>query len=229
MEFYLIKYRVTTANVISNAIETYLSEEDADAKYYENLADAISNNKLKYVMLSIIDSDGNDIKHTSITSPGEVPITEKYCLIEYTSKVDGTVLDTFSIYDDLDSAKNKMVEDQTLAKNDETINSLTSIILNTTGIIELTEIINGGGHLDYGAKYLAFVNKTKNDSTLNPSITRYDTLEAAKTSVYRLISNSINDTTLFYIDCRIMSSTGETILHERKSCKGRIPVENENE
>ena len=196
MEFYLIKYRVTTANVISNAIETYLSEEDADAKYYENLADAIS---------------------------------EKYCLIEYTSKVDGTVLDTFSIYDDLDSAKNKMVEDQTLAKNDETINSLTSIILNTTGIIELTEIINGGGHLDYGAKYLAFVNKTKNDSTLNPSITRYDTLEAAKTSVYRLISNSINDTTLFYIDCRIMSSTGETILHERKSCKGRIPVENENE
>lgn len=225
MKFYLIKYRVTIANVISNAIETYDSIEAAEAKYYDNLAEAITNNKLKYVMLSILDSEGNDVRHTSTISPGEIKPSNKYSLIEYSNKIDNTMVENFMTYDTLEDAKIKLEEGQNGAKEDDTIMTFMSIIINSNGSVEFKETINGGGFLDYKNKYLVFVNKTKNDNTYEPTITRYDTQKAAEAYVYRLISNSINDTTLFYIDCRIEDATGNTLLHERKSCKGRIPVE----
>lgn len=229
MKFYLIKYRVTTANVIANTVETYNTIEEAEAQYYNNMADAITNNKLKYVMLSIVDSEGNDIRHISTTSPGEVQETNKYCLIEHSVKVDNTTVENFTTYDTLDAAKVKLKEGQNGAIEDNTIVTLHSIIIDINGLIEITETINGGGYLDYKNKYLVFVNKTKNDGTFDPAVTRYDTQKAAEAYVYRLISNSISDTTLFYIDCRIEDTTGNTLLHERKSCKGRISVEEETE
>lgn len=229
MKFYLIKCRVTTANVIANTVETYNTIEEAEAQYYNNMADAITNNKLKYVMLSILDSEGNDIRHISTTSPGEVQVPNKYCLIEHSVKTDNTVEDNFATYDSLDAAKVKLKEGQNGAVEDNTILTLQSIIIDTNGLIEITETINGGGYLDYKNKYLVFANKTKVDGTFEPTVTRYDTQKAAEASAYRLISNSINDTTLFYIDCRIEDATGNTLLHERKSCKGRIPVEEETE
>lgn len=229
MKFYLIKYRVTTANVIANTVETYNTIEEAEAQYYNNMADAITNNKLKYVMLSILDSEGNDIRHISTTSPGEVQAPNKYCLIEHSVKTDNTVEDNFTTYDSLDAAKIKLKEGQNGAIEDNTISTLQSIIIDTNGLIEITETINGGGYLDYKSKYLVFVNKTKVDGTFEPTVTKYDTQKAAEAYVYRLISNSISDTTLFYIDCRIEDTTGNTLLHERKSCKGRIPVEEETE
>ena len=229
MKFYLIKYRVTTANVIANTVETYDTIEEAEAQYYNNMADAITNNKLKYVMLSIVDSEGNDIRHISTTSPGEVQETNKYCLIEHSVKVDNTTVENCTTYDTLDAAKVKLKEGQNGAIEDNTIVTLHSIIIDINGLIEITETINGGGYLDYKNKYLVFVNKTKTDGTFEPMVTKYDTQKAAEAYVYRLISNSISDTTLFYIDCRIEDTTGNTLLHERKSCKGRIPVEEETE
>ena len=193
------------------------------------MADAITNNKLKYVMLSILDSEGNDIRHISTTSPGEVQAPNKYCLIEHSVKTDNTIVDNFTTYDSLDAAKVKLKESQNGAIEDNTIITLQSIIIDTNGLIEITETINGGGHLDYKNKYLVFVNKTKADGTFEPTVTKYDTQKAAEAYVYRLISNSISDTTLFYIDCRIEDTAGNTLLHERKSCKGRIPVEEETE
>ena len=229
MKFYLIKYRVTTANVIANTVETYDTIEEAEAQYYNNMADAITNNKLKYVMLSIVDSEGKDIKHISTTSPGEVQEANKYCLIEHSIKVDNTTVENCTTYDSLDAAKAKLKEDQNEATEDDTIVTLHSIIIDINGLIEITETTNGRGYLDYKNKYLVFVNKTKADGTFEPLVTKYDTQKSAEAYVYRLISNSISDTTLFYIDCRIEDTTGNTLLHERKSCKGRIPIEEETE
>ena len=83
MKFYLIKYRVTTANNISNTVKTYDTIEEVESQYYSNVSESITNNKLKYVMLSILDSEGNNIKHISNNSPGEVKATNEYYLIEH--------------------------------------------------------------------------------------------------------------------------------------------------
>ena len=222
MTFYLVKYRVTSANIIAQTIEPYSSEEEAESKYYEGLADAISNNKLKYVMLSIIDSEGNELKHDYVNSPGVQSIPTKYLLTDYTFKTDNTTTESVLGFDTEDAAKVKMVEKQTSAQADSTIIEYNSSIFITS---VLSEHINGGGYVDYKNKYLVYINKTKNDNTLEPSIRKYDTLEAAQAYVYTTISASIKDITLYYIDCRILNTTGETLLHERKSCKGRIPVE----
>lgn len=227
MKFYLIKYRVTTANNISNTVETYDTIEEVESQYYSNVSESITNNKLKYVMLSILDSEGNNIKHISNNSPGEVKALNKYYLIEHYLKTNNIVEDVFNTYSSLDDAKNKLKEDQNVAIEDDTISTLQSIIVDTKGLIKITEAINGGGYLDYKNKYLLFVNKTKNDGTFETTITRYDDKKVAEAYAYKLISNSINDETLFYIDCRIEDTTGNNLLHERKSCKGRIPVEEE--
>lgn len=223
MEYYLLKYRVTTANVIANTIETYSSQEDAEAKYYENLLDATTNNRLKYVMLSVMDSEGRDIIHNSITSPGEIPEENRYYLVENTLKTDNTIINQMLSFSSLEEASAKLLEDETSAAIDNTITRLKSVILDINGNVSKTSEQKGGGYLNYKGKYLLFVNKMKTDETLVPTVNRYDSLDAVTTAVYRLLSDCIDDPTLLYIIYKVENAFGDTIQYEKKKCIGEIP------
>lgn len=229
LEYYLIKYRVTSANAISNAIETYTDFEDVDAKYYENVVDAMTNANLKYVMLSILDSNGNDIRHTNITCPGEEVETSKYFLTEYIHKTDKTTTSTIAAFDTFEEAEDQLNIDISSILEDNTIVSMNSTIISLSGNIEKVDMTYGAGYLNYRGKYLLFVNKYKTDGTLNPTIQRKDSYDEAELSVYRLLADNIDDTTLLAIECRVEDAYGNTVLREFKQCKGELPTENEND
>lgn len=223
MEFYLIKYRVTTANIMATYIETYSTIEDAEAKYYEAIADAMTNNKLKYVMVSIVDSAGSNIMNIGITCPGEISVPMKYCLLECTIKTDGSSEEEVFSYDSLTSAINKKNEDTLAASSDNTIKYLRFTILDPDGNVENTDMVTGGGYVNYRDKYLLITNKTNIDGSHITSINKYNDVDSTMIVVYGLFADSIDDTSLLYVECRVEDTDGNTVFYDKKKCKGEIP------
>ena len=221
MNYYLIKYRVTTTNAISNVIVSFDNEESADAAYYKEIADANTNNKLQYCMLCLLDDKYEIVKNITISSPGRISSISNYKLIFNTTTITKETSNEIFAFNSMDEVQNKIDEYINEYIDDTQIYSVHYVVLNQDNKVAKDEEISCAGNIKFDDKYLLISFIKKVDGNIENKIIRHDSIESAVNAAYSLLSQSIDNINYLFIHVKIIDSKSNCRLDIKEYCKGK--------